>query len=184
LAMDPSSHVTAVITHRVRPGREAAYEHWMRGIAADARRFDGHLGVHILRPQPGGSPDYVIVLQFDTCPHLEAWLHSEQRRGWIERAQPLIREQESIQVLTGLEAWFQMPSQRGPATPRRYKQAVLVWVGVTSISLLVSPHVAALLASWPWVPRVAVNVAVTVGLLTYVVMPFLSRRFRAWLYPG
>lgn len=76
------------------------------------------------------------------------------------------------------------PSPRGTTSPRRYKQAVLVWVGVTSISLLVSPHVAALLASWPWLLRVAANVAVTVGLLTYVVMPFLSRRFRRWLYNG
>ena len=76
------------------------------------------------------------------------------------------------------------PSPRGTTSPRRYKQAVLVWVGVTSISLLGSPHVAALLASWPWILRVALNVAVTVGLLTYVVMPFLSRRFRRWLYNG
>ncbi|CAK6701243.1 antibiotic biosynthesis monooxygenase [Synechococcus sp. CBW1107] len=182
--MDPHQHVTAVITHRVRPGREAGYEAWIKGIAADARRFDGHLGVHILTPQLGGGSDYAIVLQFDTCPHLESWLQSEVRRGWIERVMPLISEQESIQVLTGLEAWFRLPGQSTRPSPRRYKQALLVWLGVTSVALLVSPHVAVWLAAWPWALRVSVNAAITVVLLTYAVMPFLTRRFQGWLFSG
>ena len=62
--MDPSVHVTAVITHRVRPGRETGYEEWIKGIAADARKFEGYLGAHILRPELGLSSDHVIVLAF------------------------------------------------------------------------------------------------------------------------
>jgi antibiotic biosynthesis monooxygenase (ABM) superfamily enzyme len=182
--MDPNQHVTAVITHRVRPGREEGYEAWIKGIAADARRYDGHLGVHILQPQRGAGSDYVIVLQFDTCPHLEAWLQSDVRKGWIERVTPLIREQESIQVLTGLEAWFELPGEPHHPSPRRYKQALLVWVGVTGVALLVSPHVAAWLAAWSWLLRVSINAAITVVLLTYVVMPFLTRRFLGWLFSG
>jgi antibiotic biosynthesis monooxygenase (ABM) superfamily enzyme len=98
---DNSQHVTAVITHCVRSGREAGYEAWIKGIAADARQFEGHLGVNILRPQPGTTSDYVIVLRFDSCPHLDSWLHSEVRKGWIDRVQPLIQAQESVQILTG-----------------------------------------------------------------------------------
>jgi antibiotic biosynthesis monooxygenase (ABM) superfamily enzyme len=173
--MDPSIQVTAVITHRVRPGREPGYEEWIKGIAADARSFEGYLGAHILRPQMGVSPDHVIVVQFDTCQHLEIWMQSEIRKEWIERAKPLICEPESIKVLTGLEPWFQLPGQPSHSPPKRYKQAILVWVGVASISLLVSPHVSALLSSWPWILRVLINMAITVGLLTYWVMPFLTR---------
>ena len=180
--MDPSVQVTAVITHRVHPGRETGYEEWIKGIAGDSRNFEGYLGAHILRPQLGLSPDYVIVVQFDTCPHLEAWMQSEIRQGWVERVKPLIREPESVKVLTGLEAWFQLPGQPFQASPRRYKQAILVWIGVVSISLLVSPHVSALLSSWPWILRVLVNMGITVLLLTYWVMPFLTRRFKGWLF--
>jgi hypothetical protein len=108
-------HVTAVITHRVRSGREQGYEEWIKGIAAAARQFAGHLGVSILRPQPGSPPDYVIVLQFDQCDRLNAWLTSDTRKAWIDRVQPLIQEQENIQVLTGLESWFQLPKQLGAA---------------------------------------------------------------------
>ena len=180
--MDPSISVTAVITHRVRPGREAGYEEWIKGIATDARNFNGYLGAHILRPELGVSPDHVIVVQFDTCPHLESWMQSDLRKGWIERVQPLIREPESVKVLTGLEPWFQLPGQTNAAAPKRYKQALLVWVGVAGLSLIVGPLVASLLATWPGFLRIVINTGIMVALLTYWVMPFLTRRFKGWLF--
>ncbi len=182
--MDSSVHVTAVITHRVRPGRETGYEEWLKGIAADSRNFEGYLGSHILRPELGVTSDYVIVLQFDTCQHLETWMQSESRRGWIERVKPLISEPEAIKTLTGLEPWFQLPGQSSHSPPKLYKQAILVWVGVAVTFLGVSPLVAALLASWPGILMMLVKLTIMVGLLTYVVMPFLTRRFQGWLVRG
>ena len=182
--MDSSVHVTAVITHRVRPGRETGYEEWLKGIAADSRNFDGYLGSHILRPELGVTSDHVIVLQFDTCQHLETWMQSESRKGWIERVKPLISEPESIKTLTGLEPWFQLPSQPTHSPPKRYKQAILVWVGVASTFLVVSPLVAALLSSWPGILAMLVKLTIMVGLLNSLVMPFLTRRFQGWLFRG
>lgn len=179
---DNNHHVTAVITHRVRSGREAGYEEWIRGISAAARQFGGHLGVNILRPQPGASSDYVIVLQFDTCPHLDSWLNSDIRKGWIERVQPLIQTEESVQVLTGLESWFQLPKQAAAPVPKRYKQAILIWVAVMIVALFVQPLLAPWLQYLPWLLRVAVSVAITVILLSYVIMPRLTRWFKGWLF--
>ncbi len=68
-----SQHVRGgVITHRVRPGREAGYEEWIKAIAADALGYNGDLGAHILRPELGVSPDHVIVVQFETCQQLDS----------------------------------------------------------------------------------------------------------------
>lgn len=175
-------HVTAVITHRVRTGRQAGYETWIKGISAAARDFAGHLGVSILRPQLDAVPDYVIVLQFDTCTHLTAWLQSDVRKDWIERVKPLIQEQETIQILSGLESWFQLPKQTSHRAPKRYKQAILVWVGVMIVALTITPWVMPLLSFLPWVLRVAVSVAITVILLSYVIMPRLTHWFRGWLF--
>jgi len=179
---DPSQYVTAVITHQVRTGRERGYEEWIEGISAAAREFEGHLGVSILRPQSSSSSDYVIVLRFDTCQHLTAWLYSNTRKEWIERVKPLTRAQESIQILTGLETWFQLPKQSGHKSPKRYKQAILVWVGVMTVSLLVGPLVAPLLQALPSILKVAVNGAITVTLLSYIVMPQLTKWFKGWLF--
>jgi antibiotic biosynthesis monooxygenase (ABM) superfamily enzyme len=181
-AFHQSQHVTAVITHRVRLGRADGYEAWIKGISAAAREFPGHLGVSILRPHPGAAADYVIVLQFNTCDNLTNWLGSDIRKDWINRVQPLIQEQESIQILTGLEAWFQLPTQSKQTLPKRYKQAVLVWLGVMMVSLIVHPLLAPVLQYLPWLLRVAVSVAITVCLLSYVIMPRLTQWFKGWLY--
>lgn len=61
--MDPSISVTAVNTHRVRPGREAGQG---------------------------------IVVQFETCQHLDSWMQSKPRRSWIERVQPMVQEPETV----------------------------------------------------------------------------------------
>ncbi|NEQ49945.1 MAG: antibiotic biosynthesis monooxygenase [Leptolyngbya sp. SIO3F4] len=175
-------HVTAVITHRVKAGRQEGYEEWIKGISSAAREFEGHLGVSILRPQSASNPDYVIVLQFDACNHLTAWLRSDIRNTWIERVQPLIHEQESIQILSGLESWFQLPKQPGHKPPKRYKQAILIWVGVMIVSLGISPLVAPLLSFLPHLLKVSVNVAITVALLSYVIMPRLTHWFKGWLF--
>jgi antibiotic biosynthesis monooxygenase (ABM) superfamily enzyme len=50
-----------------------------------------------------------------------------------------------------------------------------------SISPWVSPWVAPLLASLPGLLWLAVNGAITVTLLSYVIMPRLSQWFKGWL---
>jgi antibiotic biosynthesis monooxygenase (ABM) superfamily enzyme len=46
---NPNVHITSVITHHVGLGREPGYKEWIKGIAADARNFDGYLGARIWR---------------------------------------------------------------------------------------------------------------------------------------
>ncbi|WP_199327262.1 hypothetical protein [Nostoc sp. FACHB-888] len=58
---EESCPVTAVISHVVRPGREQGYEAWFHRIAADARKFKGHLGVSTIRPQDHAHPEYVVI---------------------------------------------------------------------------------------------------------------------------
>lgn len=75
-AIDERYHVTAVIAHSVKPGREAGYEQWLRGIMPVAKAFPGHIGVNILRPQPDQPPDYRAILHFD-C-------HQTCNAGWSQ----------------------------------------------------------------------------------------------------
>ena len=104
-------------------------------------------------------------------------MQSERRKDLIERVKPLIRKPESIKVLTGLERWFQLPGQPIHTAPKRYKQANLAWIGVVGIYLMMSPHVSALLTTWPCILRLLVNMGITVALLSYWVMRSLTRYF-------
>ena len=87
--MEQDGPVTVVIRHRVKPGREAEFEGWLRGITRAAIGFPGYLGNHISRPTDARRPEYLVLLKFDSLPNLEAWENSDVRRECLEKAQPL-----------------------------------------------------------------------------------------------
>jgi antibiotic biosynthesis monooxygenase (ABM) superfamily enzyme len=175
--------VTAVISHIVRPGREQGYEAWFHGIAADARKFKGHLGVSTIRPHDHAHPEYVVILKFDCYNNLKTWIESDIRQEWIERLQPLIEKPEAIQTQTGLETWFTLPDKPMKAPPPRYKMAIVTWLGVFFTISILNRLLVPLLAGLPVLLRTLLVTGLTVALLTYVIMPRLTQLFRKWLYP-
>jgi len=179
----PDDYATAIIAPLVKPGREADYEEWMRGIIPVAKTFPGHLGVHVIRPQPGGPAQYITMLHFDRPENLKAWLDSDARREWIERVRPLVEDTEQPPILTGLETWFQLPRRSQLMPPKRYKMVLITWLGVFVTLTVVGRILQSVLAFLPPLLLQFITVGVVVGLLTYVVMPQLTKIFRKWLYP-
>ena len=88
------------------------------------------------------------------------------------------------QILTGLESWFTLPAQPGAAAPPPYKMALVTWVTIFPLITVVVIVAAPLIGGLPLVPRLAVTTLVTVSLMTWVVMPRVTRLLRRWLYPG
>ena len=175
--------VTAVASRRVKPGREREFEEWAEGILAAANDFPGYLGSEVLRPGDApGDDEYRIVFRFEKASNMRAWEESEERSRWLRRAEPLIHE-ERVNFLTGLETWFTRPSRPGEPAPPRYKMVAVTWLAVypliTVILLLFGP----LLGMLPMLLRTLVLTAVMVTLMTYVIMPRMTRLFSSWLYP-
>jgi uncharacterized protein len=175
--------VTTVITHLVKPGQESSYEKWIQDISAVARQFEGHCGVSIIRPQDFTNPEYVILLRFDCYDHLKQWMESDIRQRWIDKAKPLVQKDQNVQVLTGLETWFTLPSQPLKRPPARYKITILSAFAVYILSILLSYLLAPVLSRLPLLLRSFITSALIVTLLTYVVMPRVTRLFYKWLYP-
>lgn len=175
--------VTAIISHHVRSGREQGYEAWIHGITTAAQKFDGHQGVNIIRPRDQTHSEHVAVLRFDCYANLKQWLESDIRREWIERLQPLIEKPEDIQTLTGLETWFNLPGSPTAAPPPRHKMILVTWLGVFVTLAIVSRLLAPLISTLPLLLRQLITTGIVVCLLTYVVMPRLTRLFHRWLHP-
>ncbi|HET9291207.1 MAG TPA: antibiotic biosynthesis monooxygenase [Actinomycetes bacterium] len=177
--------VTTTVTRRIKPGHEAAYEAFLAGISGAARAFPGYLGVEVFRPTPGGQGgEYRIVYRFDSLAHLHTWVDSPEHAAWLERAEPHVAGPMRTQVLTGLESWFTLPSQPGTPPPPPYKMALVTWVTIFPLITLVVVASAPLLGSLPLVGRLAVTTGITVPLMTWVVMPRVTRLLGWWLYPG
>ena len=175
--------MTSTVTRRVRAGHEQFYEAFLEGIIAAAVRFPGHLGVEVFRPTSASTGEYRVVYRFDTPEHLRAWLDSEQRAAWLERAEPHVVGPLHTQILTGLEAWFTLPDSHGTPPPPRYKMALLTWATLFPLITLVVTALEPLLERLTLIPRLAVTTAATVPVMTWVVMPRVTRLLRSWLYP-
>jgi uncharacterized protein len=183
LPADATGPVTTTVTRQVKPGHEPLYEQFLEGIIAAASRFPGHLDAEVFRPQTAAAGPYRIVYRFDSLAHLHAWLDSPEHAAWLERAEPHVIGPLRRQVLTGLEGWFTLPSQPGTPPPPRYKMALVTWATIFPLITLVVVATAPLVGSLPLVLRLAVTTGVTVPLMTWVVMPRVTRLLHRWLYP-
>jgi uncharacterized protein len=175
--------VTTTVSSRVKPGHETFYEQFLQGIIAAASRAPGHLGVEVFRPETASAGEYRVVYRFDTSEHLRAWLDSDERAAWLERAEPHVIGPMRTQILTGLETWFTVPGRPGTPPPPPYKMALLTWITIFPLITLVVVVLGPLLEGLALVPRLAITTAVTVPIMTWLVMPRVTRLLRGWLYP-
>ncbi|MEA5580067.1 antibiotic biosynthesis monooxygenase [Nodularia harveyana UHCC-0300] len=180
--MEQENHiVTVVISQVVKPGRDSAYEAWLKNITSVAETYAGHLGTNVIRPHPGVRPEYVVIFRFDGYENLKLWMTSGDRQYWLTQVQELVESDPHIQQINGLSAWFSLPGQP-LKTPPRYKTALLTWVAVSVLINVLNRLLTPMLRNLPPVIISLIISAIMVGLLTYVVMPWVSRLFSSWLY--
>lgn len=173
--------VTVVVSRMVKPDRQADYESWLDGITAEAAKFDGYLGTDVIRPNDHRHPEYVIIFRFAGYDALRAWQTSPVRRTWMDRSDDLAVREAHTEVLSGAEYWFTAPAAPRPA---RYRQAVVTWLAIypliTVILLLIGPGLSGL----PLYLRTLVVSVTLVVLMTFVIMPYMTRWFAGWLFPA
>jgi len=181
--IETDSAVTTIIRQRPKPDAVETYEAWLKEIVPLAQQSKGHRGVNIIRPH-GASDAYTIVLHFDTTADLHGWLESETRHRLIDRIRPLLLDDESIDIRTGLEFWFTPPAGGRHAMP--YKQ-FLVTLSVIFPLTIVVPWLLRPLFAWlpvlttPGVQHLIIA-ALIVGAVTWLIMPYYTRLISRWLY--
>ncbi len=174
--------VTVVVRRRVKAGAEADFEAAMHEFIRFALASPGNLGIHVLRPDPGGSREYTIVDRFVDQPAREAFKSALEYSDWMRCLRTFTEEDPYIEELGGLAGWFTLPGKPNASPPPRHKMALVTFVGVYPLTSLLPPLFAFQLPTWH---SLLVNVIVTgliVALLTWVVMPFLTRLFSGWLF--
>ena len=181
------SAVTVLITRRVTPGHEVAFEQASQHMTAAARSFTGYLGGQLVRPQDeSGSADaslYNVVFAFDTAAHLQAWQESPVRSLALAAIAPHI-EGQTVRQVSGLGHWFAAPTGPKQNPPPRWKVAVVTWLGICPTVFLLFVMLGELLAPWPLLPRVMLLTSLVVIIMTWAVAPQLTQLLKPWLYPA
>jgi antibiotic biosynthesis monooxygenase (ABM) superfamily enzyme len=176
--------VTVCITRTARAGCEAAFEQTLHEFVQRSLSLPGQLGVHIMRPAPGsGSREYGVVRKFASRAALEDFRTSSLYLEWNHTAPELTEGTGRVEELTGLESWF-TPSGATVRPLPAWKMALVTWLGVNVVTTpllvwlmpLISPRL-----DFPW-NNFLFNAPV-VALLTWVVMPLLTRLLRRRLHP-
>jgi uncharacterized protein len=68
-----------------------------------------------------------------------------------------------------------------PAAPLRFRLALLSWAGAYGVITLILGLLGPTMAGWPLVLRTLLISVLMVTALTWIVLPALTRLFRAWL---
>ena len=182
-ARNDDEPVTVVVTRTAKKGRIKEFEEWMEGIIHDAMRFEGHMGVNIIRPQDQSQPEYVIIFHFNSHANLQKWEKSPERKMWLDRSRDVIEGEPKVEKMSGLEFWFTPTQNRSrPLAPPRYKMAI-VTAGIIFVLLsTLIPFIQQVMEGLPFLLRTLLVVAIMVLLMTNVVMPAVTRVLRPWLY--
>jgi antibiotic biosynthesis monooxygenase (ABM) superfamily enzyme len=180
--------VTVVITRRVKAGRTADYEAWLQQLQHDARDLPGYLGVTTQRPAPGAPLDYVSVLRFDSLASLQAFERSEMRARALAQVTEFVEGDAAWRRLTGLEFWFTPPPGTVVPQPSRARMALVMIAVVFTLVLVIGTAVNAAFAllpfDTPYPLRLLFTITIEVLLMTYWLMPLITRRLAHWIYPA
>jgi antibiotic biosynthesis monooxygenase (ABM) superfamily enzyme len=178
--------VTVSVTRHVDPEHADQILAWIQAGFTLAERFPGFLGSGWVRPSTR-SDEWHMLYRFDSAESLAGWEASSQRRWWLDSAQGLVGESRK-ERRTGIEGWFDEPRADDvedlrpmPAAPPRWKQAVMIWFAFFPLSLLMSWALARVVPGLPLVARVLASTVLMTPIMTYVVLPQLTRRLEWWL---
>jgi antibiotic biosynthesis monooxygenase (ABM) superfamily enzyme len=174
--------VTVVFSWRAKPGREKEFAEWAKGLTSAAARFPGNLGATVIHER--GSRDFHIIEQFVNREALQRWLDSDARASWHLKVSDIADARTAVQQRTGLETWFHVPghAEETIKPPPRWKQWLVSLIAVYPLVLLFQAFVVPRLADWPIWAKAAMFPLIILTLMTYVVMPVVTRLLRGWLY--
>jgi antibiotic biosynthesis monooxygenase (ABM) superfamily enzyme len=175
--------VTVIVTRTAKKEKIKEFEEWMVGVIHESMKFEGHMGVNIIRPSDEAPTlKYVIIFRFNTYENLKKWENSEKIKEWIRKSKEVTEGDPKTEILSGLEFWF-TPRSEGErvSVPPRYKMAMVTGAIVFVLLSTLIPQVRQLTTTMPVFLSTLVGVVVMVLLMTYVIMPSVTRLLRPWL---
>ncbi len=178
--------VTAIISMRVQPGHEAAFQQWQRRIAAVEATFEGFSGYRLEPPVPGVQDNWTTMIRFDSDAHLDAWLNSAQRQELLAEAGRFSTESHTRKVHTGFDSWFTSGEGAAAESPPSWKQNMIVLLTLYPTVFLFGFLVHEPLLMRRGVPfwlALFLGNAIVTGLLGWYLVPWASRALNWWLNP-
>ena len=196
--IDKDGPVTVIVTRTAKRDKIREFEEWMDGIIHEAMKFEGHMGVNVIRPSDLSNPEYVIIFRFNTFENLAKWENSETRKEWLAKSKEIAEGEPLVRKQTGLEFWFTPNSRTGSIkedkgssststtttttiAPPRYKMAIIITIIISILVSTLLPQIRQLTTGLHVHISTLIGVATMVFLMTYVIMPSVTKLLGPWL---
>jgi antibiotic biosynthesis monooxygenase (ABM) superfamily enzyme len=172
--------VTVAFVRRVRAGHEGEYERRLNDLHVRLRDVPGYLGVNVVHDDD--LHEYTSIVRFDSLASLKAWEASGMHGRWEADLEAIVEGPAEVRRAEGLEFWFVTAHHGVGQAPSRHKMAVVLVAVVTLLALVIGPLLTQTLGHAPRIVRAFVGATLQVLLLTYVIMPRMTRLLARWLY--
>lgn len=175
--------VTVVVTRRVKSGYESQYENWLKRLLEEAKFMKGYIGATVQKPAPG-TMEYTSVFRFDNVENLRKFEESEIRIRYLREVVDYVEADAVWKKFSGLEFWFSPPKGSIVPQPSRFRMALVMIVVVYGLVILIGQLVVTLVGDIiPYFVRLFITISIEIFLMTFVLMPHLTRLLARWIYP-
>jgi len=184
LASDDNTEPPAamVFTHRVARERVEDYLAWRRKAIAAQAHYPGYLATEFYEPHDKRD-EWVDIVRFDSPAHLINWMRSKERLALLKEIDPIVESMHAHRV-TGLEGWFAV--NRGPdasaSGPPPWKQMLTVLFALYPTVMVLS-FLNPLMQNLSLPVRMLISNLLSCSILTWLLMPRVSRFLDFWLNP-
>lgn len=172
--------VTRIARRRPLRGKEAEYEVLVREMFASMRNTTGFISADLLPPEQIGD-EYQVIVHFSSEAALQEWDKSHVRSEIHARMRGIAESEPEYRRLSGLEAWFTSAVVPASMHPPRLRMAIVTWIGIFPTVSLVLWFIAPLMQSIPFLLRTALLTILVVVIMTWIIMPRLTKIMRGWL---
>lgn len=173
--------VTVLVNRTVPAEQEKAFCAALKELLREFDGFPGTSGSMVFRREAAGGVEFSILQQFAGKAEHAEWAGSPGFSRWRSEVAPPAPAPGHVQRYSGMEAFF--VSAQAPEAPPRWKMAVLLMFAVYPLSLFLSIWGAPLLALLPVLAGTLLTSVFMVLLMTYVLVPLLTKIFQKWLQP-
>lgn len=190
-----SRRVSKIISSSVPSGREQDFTAVQQELHAAASKAPGFISLEYFPPAFAGA-DWTTVLTFDSPESLQAWEISQVRLNLVDRITALA-QQDVRSVPSGFAQWFTVAKGTIVETPTWKQAMVVVAVLYAMVSILDMTLGDAIGSGWsvdgefqvsglglPMPVTVFIGNAIGTILLTWLLMPWVTKGMRWFLDPG
>ncbi|MGJ8535354.1 MAG: antibiotic biosynthesis monooxygenase [Alphaproteobacteria bacterium] len=176
-----SNPVTLAVTDHVPTSAKVRYEEMVEELHQLFQTQDGFLSVDIVRHNRQHQIEYTILSRWSDEAAIKQWRNNEVFRKRLSEIESITGGPAQHVQAMGLGMWIDHAEGVAPGLPPAWKRIAMSVVAVYPMLMLLMALSVPIIGGLPQSIQVLIIVIVLSALLTWPIMPWLSKLLHHWL---